>query len=220
MSRHSLGWFLVPAVVIVLLASAGLTLHAQDPHEPKPERPSRSPASSSVQDALLKPFTFTFDKPTPLDQAAKQIGLALNAPVAIDRAALDRLGLKIDDEVQLELEGVRLKTGLKLLLDQLHLTYKLVAEDNLLIITDAQGSADQIDQVATQLKALHRDLHDVQDAIDEIRAALGLNNQDAGATLRKPTIIEEMPPPAGGGDKPKPKESTPPASPSRSRPGA
>ena len=36
----------------------------------------------------------------------------------LDLAALDRQGVEPDEAVQLELEGVRLKTGLKLLLDQ------------------------------------------------------------------------------------------------------
>ncbi len=150
---------------------------------------------------------------------AKHLGRSLNAPVAIDRAALDRLGLKVNDDVQLELKGVRLKTGLKLLLDQLDLTYKVVPEDNLLIFTDAAGSADPNDAVLTELKSLHRDLHDVQDAVDDIRAAMGLD-EEGGARLRKPTIIEEMPP-AGAGEheKAKPKDHPPASGAPRSRPG-
>lgn len=201
--------------------SASLTLRAQDRPRPPAAQAAPAPAlgTTTVQDALLKPYRFPFAKPTPLDEAAKHLGLTLNAPVAIDRAALDRAGVKIDDTVQLDLQGVRLKTGLKLLLDQLDLTFKVVAEDNLLVITDAAGSDDPVDRVLTQVKSLHDDVHDLQDALDEVRAALGLDGE--GARVRKPTIIEEMPPEAGEKGQGKPKEPPVGASPhTRSRPGA
>src|SRR5205823_5802410 len=99
----------------------------------------------------------------------------------------------------------------KLLLDQVGLTYRVVAEDNLLVLTDRQGADDPVNRVLSELKELHRDVHDVQDALDEVRTALGLD--DDGPKVRKPTIIEEMP-----ADQPAPKG--PAASPSpRPRPG-
>jgi hypothetical protein len=146
-----------------------------------------------VQEALLKPFDFPFDRPTPLEEVAAFLARALNAPVVIDRAALDRQQLKADDDVQLRLQGVRLKTGLKLLLDQLGLTYQVIPEDNLLIFTDATGSADPLDRVLTALGSLRDDLRDAQDAVDEIRAAMGLGIE--GSRMQKPTIIEEVPAP-------------------------
>ena len=113
-------------------------------------------------------------------------------PVVLDLAALDRLDVKPDDTVKLELQGVRLKTGLKLLLDQVGLTYKVVAEDNLLILTDKQGSEDPIERVMAEIHELHRDIHEIQDALDEVRELTGLSGAE-GARVRKPTIIEEMP---------------------------
>jgi hypothetical protein len=181
----------------------------------EPERPGK--LAPSIQDALLKPFSFTFAKPTPLDEAARRLGQALNTPVVVDLAAIDRAGLKPDDEVQLVLEGVRLKTGLKLLLDQLDLTYRVVPEDNLLIITDATGSDDPVDRLLTEMKGVHRDIHDLQDAVDEVRTALGIDEGE-GPKMRKPTIIEEVP--AEGAKPAKPKEEPPPTvPPTRSRPG-
>jgi hypothetical protein len=181
---------LLPLAVLTLaLASfVGLSMRAQTKVETSQ---AVTKAGPSVQDALHRPFHFTFAKPTPLDEAARELSRALSAPVVIDRAALDRLGLKMDDPVQLSLEGVRLKTGLKLLLDQLDLTYSVIPEDNLLVITDASGADDPLQRMRGELKALHRDLHDVQDAVDEVRAALGVD--EAGAKMRKPTIIEELP---------------------------
>lgn len=203
---------------LVLVASAGLRMLAQErtvtsATASTPE--SKSPGS--VQDALLRPYHFTFTKPTPLVEVARQLSRSINAPVVVDRAALDRLGLKVDDEVQLEMEGVRLKTGLKLLLDQLDLTYKIVPEDNLLIFTDPTGADDPTVRLIAEVKSLHRELHDLQEAVDEVRAVLGIDTED-GARMRKPTIIEEVP--EGGANPARPKDAPAPGSaPARSRPG-
>jgi hypothetical protein len=224
MTRRMTGLVLALAATATVVPVT-LTLRAQDRSGSKPAADSHPQTVATVQDALLQPFHFTFTKPTPLEEVAKQLGRSLNAPVAIDRSALDRQGVKIDDEVQLDLQGVRLKTGLKLLLDQLDLTYQVVPEDNRLVITDATGSTDPLDQVLTEVKTLHRDIHDIQDAIDEIRTALGLD-AEGGPRMHKPTIIEEMPPAAAEGekakdkDKARPKEAPPASSRLRSRPGA
>jgi hypothetical protein len=211
--------FLLGTAALLLTASLTLSLRAQPQvkSETKTETPDASgPVRGSVQDALTRPFIFTFAKPTSLEQVAAHLSKELNAPVALDRAALDRLDVRPEDTVQLELKGVRLKTGLRLLLDQLDLTYRVEAEDNLLVITDTTGGSDPMDHVRSELKSIHRDLHDVQDAVDDIRNAMGIGQ--GGDRLRKPTIIEELP--QGGTAKPKdPPPATTPA-PSRSRPGA
>jgi hypothetical protein len=124
----------------------------------------------------------------------------LKGAVVLDLAALDRKSVEPESTVQLELEGVRLKTGLKLLLDQVGLTYRVVAEDNLMIITDQEGSDDPADRVWAELRALHRDLHAVQDAVDDLGDYLGVQGGE-GPHVRKPTIIEEMP--ENNGEKPK-----------------
>jgi hypothetical protein len=123
----------------------------------------------------------------------------LRAAVVLDLAALDRQKVEADDSVQLELEGVRLKTGLKLLLDQVNLTFHVVPEDNLMIITDREGSEDPSERVWSELRALHRDLHDVQDSLEDLRDYFG-DEQGDGPRVRKPTIIEEMP--GNGAEKP------------------
>jgi hypothetical protein len=206
-----------------VLISARLSVRAQErvpnvPQDsvvPRPERAPRGgdrdgPAVVSVQDALLRPFSFPFATPTSLADVCEQLRQRLKAPVVLDLAALDRQELKPEDAVQLQLEGVRLKVGLKLLLDQVGLTFQVVPEDNLLILTDAQGSADPIDRVLSEIKALHRDVHDLQDSVDEIIAALGPEEDGGGARMRKPTIIEEVPGETKPGEKaaPPPKEGT------------
>jgi hypothetical protein len=189
---------LVAAVVAVALAAtARLSLHAQDPKGAdgpalvlKKDANGAEP-SCSVQDALVKPFHLPFGDPTRLDEVCRYLRRTLNAPVVLDLAALGRQNVRPEETVQLELQGVRLKTGLKLLLDQVGLTYRVVAEDNLLILTDHQAADDPMKRVQSEVHELHRDLHNVQDTLDDVRSVLGIG--DEGAKVRKPTIIEEMP---------------------------
>jgi hypothetical protein len=148
--------------------------------------------AATLQDALLRPFDFPFAHPTPLAQVCIHLKQTLKAPVVMDLAALDRQNVEPEAPVQLELEGVRLKTGLKLLLDQVGLTYRIEAEDNLMVITDHEGSQDPGERIWAEIRALHRDLHDVQDSLDELREFFG-DDRQSGPRVRKPTIIEEMP---------------------------
>ena len=113
---------------------------------------SRSPLQSNqvvvtLQDALLRPYHFPFSRPTSLAEVCAHLKETLKAPVVLDLAALDRKSAEPDDTVVLELDGVRLKTGLKLLLDQVGLTFRVVAEDNLMIITDQEGAEDPAERI-------------------------------------------------------------------------
>jgi hypothetical protein len=212
------------AAALGVVVSARWGLRAQDD-----ARKESEPVGVSVQEALQRPFIMPFGAPTTLRDVCRHLRMFLKAPVVLDLAALDRQELTDESTVQLDLHGVRLKTGLKLLLDQVRLTYKVVPEDNLLIVTDRIGSDDPLDRIESELKELHRDLHDVQDSVDEIRAALGVDEDD-GMRVRKPTIIEELPnekdmekgKEPGKAKEPGKKESGPPpaSSSARTRPGA
>lgn len=145
-----------------------------------------------IEEALLRPFEMPFAHETTLDAAAKHLQNALSAPVVLDLAALKRLELTPESTVKLELRGVRLKTGLKLLLDQVEMTYKTVPEDNLLVLTDAQGAEDPTTRVLAELRAIRRDLSDLQAAFDDLNNSI-IPVEEAGPALRRPTIIEDMP---------------------------
>jgi len=227
----------VGLVAAGLIASARLTIEAQEREgqrkfegpandrlkKDRLDEPSHAAAASvSVVEALERPFVLPFGEPTRLDEVCRHLGRILRAPVVLDRAALDRQQLRPDDEVQLELEGVRLKTGLKLLLDQVGLTYRVISEDNLLIVTDSEGSDDPLQRVLAELKALHRDVHNLQQDLDDLRALLDVD--DEGPKMRKPTIIEEMPEAPETKEKENEKENErapnpPPHSSTRPRPG-
>jgi hypothetical protein len=201
-------------VVVGVVVGLAWATHRPTQAQGNGPAPGDRTEAHSIQDALLRPFNFTFARPTPLSDVATRLGRELAAPVVLDLAALDRLDIKPDETVKLELQGVRLKTGLKLLLDQVGLTYRVVPEDNLLILTDKEGSEDPLDRVVAELRELHRDIHDIQDTIDELREA-SASPAGEGAKVRKPTIIEEVP------DQPaqKSKEETVPKVSPRSDPG-
>jgi hypothetical protein len=171
---------------------------AADPVQ-QPHTTQGNQLTATLQDALLRPYHFQFSRPTSLAQVCAHLQETLKAPVVLDLAALDRKSTEPDDTVQLELDGVRLKTGLKLLLDQVGLTYRVIAEDNLLIITDQEGAEDPAERIWSELRALHRDLHAVQDAVDELADYVGIEGA-GGPRVRQPTIIEDMP--ENAGDKP------------------
>jgi hypothetical protein len=164
------------AVAVGVFASARWTLQAQDrgargqvKGRGDKENTAVRTAAASVQDALLRPFDLPFGEETTLEEVRQHLGKALGGQVVLDRSALDRLELTPEDTVQLDLKGVRLKVGLKLLLDQVGLSYRVVPEDNLLILTDPEGSDDPGQRALAEIKAMHRELHDLQDAVDDLR---------------------------------------------------
>ena len=194
--------FVVAGLLVGLVAASHLPLRAQGEGKPAVDPAARTPAvvagpakeltGPSIQDALLRPYHFRFGRPATLNEVAQRLSQDLGSPVVLDLAALERQDLKPEDTVKLEIAGIRLKTGLKLLLDQVRLTVRVVPEDNLLILTDHEGSDDPIERVMAELHELHRDVHDIQDSLDEVRELTGLQGPE-GARVRKPTIIEEMP---------------------------
>lgn len=176
-------WWSLPAQERTAPSTAPAPSTRRPKAEPVPERPARpraeastsSPKPVSIQDALLKKCKLPFGRGVALEDLAVFLREATGAQVALDYGALDRQDVQPEDVVLLELENVRLKTGLKLLLDQLNLTYKVVPEDNLLIITDARESEEAYTQILGELDSLHRDIHKLEDMMDEL-----LDREDLG----------------------------------------
>jgi hypothetical protein len=204
-----------PALLIALLAACvcvavpgGWGLLAQEQAGPKRIAPEISPVRGSrvsLDEAMTRPFTFPFRDETTLESVVKLLQKELGANVVLDLAGLRRAEIVPEDHVKLDLKDVRLKTGLKLLLDQVGLTYKIVLEDNLLIITDERGTEDPTTRILLELKELHRDIHNLQDSVEDLsRSIVPVEENPA---VRKPTIIEEMPAEKGQ-EKPKDKGKT------------
>jgi hypothetical protein len=158
---------------------------------PMPPASDSTGGVSSIQQAMARVFRLPFSKPTALEDVRAHLQKTLKLPVVLDVAALARQGLKPESTVELELDGVRLKTGLQLLLDQVGLTFRVVPEDELLVLTDREGSDDPLTRIWAEIRQLHRDLHDVQDSVDDLIEFLV--PEDAELRMHRPTIIEEMP---------------------------
>ena len=207
-SRAALMWVVGLAVVLVGSTRWGLRAQDRDPkakavQAPVPIGVAPLPVErTSVQDAMLRPFSWSFAEETKLLDVVALLKRKLARRWCSTCAALARKKVTPESTVRLELEGVRLKTGLKLLLDQVRLTVRVVPEDNLLILTDEEGADDPSDRIYAEVKALHHDIHALQDALVELRRDLG-PEEEPGPALRKPTIIEDLP---DGQDKEMPTE--------------
>jgi len=140
---------------------------------------------------LEKPGTFPFVEETPLAAVAEHLRRDLNAQVVLDLAALKRLKLDENAAVRLDLKNVRRSTGLRLLLEQVDMTFRVEDEDNLLILTDRRGAADPLERLEARLDGMHREIHDLQDAVEEVYQTVA--PREEGPVLRTPTIIEELP---------------------------
>lgn len=212
-----------PALGLALACAAlgGLWLASHGPSHAQESQPQTRSATPHITDAMLQPVRLPFAEGKSLEDVAAYLRKELKANVVLDLAALDRHELKPTDRVRIDLDGVRLKTALKLLLDQVALTTKVIPEDNLLIITDKSEEAEPLAQVLEEIRALHRDLHSIQDDVRDVRALLDVPMEgEPVAKARNPTIIEERPAEQG-----KPKEQEKPDAAkkkdktSRSRPG-
>ncbi len=168
--------------------------------------PTRAGLPPTVEEALLRPARIAFAEPTPLSEVVVFLRELLKAPVVLDRAAMARLEITEDDTVQLELDGVRLKTALPLLLDQVGMTYRVEPEDNLLVLTDREGANDRIDRILVEIERLHDDVHDLQDTVDMLGQSLAPIElipedgvmPDAPAPASPPVDAESSTPPRHG----------------------
>jgi len=184
---------LLVGLTLVLAGASSRNFRGQESRSGKdqPIEPA-SQQAPGVQDLLIRPFPMPFSRPTSLEEVATILGDRLGIPVVLDRAALIRLDLEPTDSVQLALEGVRLKTSLQLLLDQVGMTFRVIPEDNLLILTDDQSSADPFRLILDELSTLHLEIHDLRD--DILRLQEAPNGDQDEPSMKKPTIIEELQP--------------------------
>ncbi len=106
----------------------------------------RDPKTKQIIEKLEQPVAMTFPTDTPLEDVLKYVKQATQGandsgiPIYIDPLGLQEADKTVTSPVQIDLEGVPLKTTLRLLLKQLGLTYTV--KDGFLMIT-SQESEDQ-----------------------------------------------------------------------------
>ncbi len=170
---------------------ATIVVTQRDATHAQVQNPIPASPSPSVLDALLRPTDFRFAEPTTLEEVALSLHKQHDFKVVLDRAALIRLELEPNDRVQLQLDGVRLQTSLQLLLDQVGMTFRVVPEDNLLILTDNEGADEPYRHILSEIDILHREIHELRDAVDALYDNLIPPGGDP--PVRNPTLIEPLP---------------------------
>ncbi len=106
----------------------------------------RDAKTKSILQKLEEPISMQFQNETPLEDVLKYIKNATQGPndsgipIYVDPVGLQEADKTLQNTVQLDLEGVPLKTTLRLLLKQLALTYTV--KDGMLTIT-SESSNDQ-----------------------------------------------------------------------------
>ena len=114
---------------------------AADPVERLRQLFDEVPLHEPPPGALDKKVSFDFDG-TPLVDVAKFIAETCEIPCRLDESALRDNGLSPDTEVTLRVSGITLRSGLKLVLDQLELTW--VVRGGTLLITTPEEAEQQL----------------------------------------------------------------------------
>jgi tetratricopeptide (TPR) repeat protein len=107
----------------------------------------RDPKTRQILEKLDEPISMTFQNETPLDDVLKYIKQATTTPtfsgipIYVDPLGLQEAERSLNSTVQIDLEGVPLKTTLKLILKQLGLAYTV--KDGFLMITSEDSEDKQ-----------------------------------------------------------------------------
>ncbi len=117
--------------------------------------------SKQIWTKLDEPIVMSFAQETPLSDVLKYIQAATTGkkesggiPVYVDPIALQETEKTIDSPVALNLEGVPLKTTLRLALKQLGLAYCVI--DGLLYIGTEEGVMQELSEAESELSETNR----------------------------------------------------------------
>jgi hypothetical protein len=117
--------------------------------------------SKVVLKKLDEPISMSFAAATPLNDVLKYIKQATTTasysgiPIYIDPKGLKESTATLESPVILDLEGVPLKTTLRLMLKQIGLAY--CVRDGVLIVSSAQGVNEELKEAFNELKIAHPD---------------------------------------------------------------
>ncbi len=128
----------------------GVMLQKKDPN----------PLSQAVWKMLETPVAMPFQNETSLDDVLKYIREAIagpkgskapGIPIYVNPKGLAEAEKSLQSTITINLEGIPLKTTLRLVLEQIDLGY--CVRDGILIITSAEGVADEIDDALAEIEA-------------------------------------------------------------------
>jgi len=116
------------------------------------------PRSQVIRKKLDEPISMSFANPTPLEDILKYIKQATTSPtytgvpVYVDPKGLDETNCPMTSPVVIDLEGIPLRTTLRLALKQLGLAY--CVRDGVLIISSVQGINEELAEERSELEAV------------------------------------------------------------------
>jgi hypothetical protein len=105
-------------------------------------------ANARIRDILERPLPMRFPRDTPLEDVLKYVQAAtrgpdgMGIPIYVDPIGLQEVERSMSSTVQIDVEGVALRTSLQLCLDQLFLTYRI--RDGLILITSKESSVTPV----------------------------------------------------------------------------
>jgi RNA polymerase sigma factor (sigma-70 family) len=133
-----------------------------------------APNDALVQELDL-PWEMAFSTPTPLQDVLKYIKTTIKKagrpplPIYVDPKGLKDAGVTLTSPVVLELEGVPLKSALRLMLKQLNLAF--CVRDGVLVISSFDGIREELLEAATEIYS--RDADQLEKVIRSIHTRLG-----------------------------------------------
>ncbi len=145
-------------------------------------RDGREPKSDAIDAALDKPIPIQFPNETALDdvlrfikEATKGPDLPNGIPIYVDPFGLQEAEQTMKSPIQLDLEGVALRTTLTLLLKQLGLVYE-IKDGELMIITYGQDFTDltPLEEMWRKAEQGELSLEQMQTLIEQMRALVEL----------------------------------------------
>jgi RNA polymerase sigma factor (sigma-70 family) len=117
----------------------------------------QSPQTQSIIERLNEPITMSFSSETPLEDVLKYIKQATSGkdgqtpiPIYVDPIGLQEQDRTMTSTVLIDLDGVPLKTSLRLLLKQLNMAY--CVHDGVLIISSVAGIVQELEEAKRELQ--------------------------------------------------------------------
>jgi hypothetical protein len=173
----------IPSCVLryVVAVSLGAALPAVRAGEPWPSAGAGdSAATKAILQTLTQAVQLDFIE-TPLEDVVAFLSDQHKIPIQIDRKALDSIGVGTDSPITKNFKALSLRSALRLILDELNLTY--VVDHEVLLITTPERAEANAQVRIYNVEALLRD---------------GLTVQELAAALHE-ALHPELPPPAAGG---------------------
>jgi hypothetical protein len=116
----------------------------------------KNPKNQAVLKKLEEPVSMSFANETPLDDVLKYIRQATTTktsaplPIYVDPVGLQDAERSLNSTVTIDLEGIPLKTSLRLVLKQFGLAY--CVRDGVLMISSVRGICEELAEAASELQ--------------------------------------------------------------------